>query len=426
MKPKLRNRYEPLNLDLASFLSGSEKKHLDRYGYVIDHLYQSRFLDNGYKHLKEFSKAYRKKRFIPLNAVLLRKILHKDHSKRILSNLIEWGIIETDNQYIPGQKSRSYCLTSKYVNSTFRAVPYSKKFSDRLDKLQEDIQRTRLSSLHRDIAVQLEKNFTIDMGVARRLLKTLHLDKFTDIRTRLGLDRMQDGDFGHKVSPNSARYFNHLVNMKRELRQAVVCKTGEELLEVDIANSQPFFLSFFIAGLIRNTEDIINVARGFKIDVISLQILISGKEYKRFEKMTVSGHLYDYFSKKEQMERDVVKDMMFQTFFKRMNYTIPFEENFKKLFPKVYEVIVFLKPINKHNRLALLLQRLESMVVIETLCDLMVAEEIPFIPIHDSVIVPRSRAQEVAKAFQSTSYYYSRLKPTVRIKTLEGKVVANP
>ena len=133
--------------------------------------------------------------------------------------------------------------------------------------------------------------------------------------------------------------------------------------------------------------------------------------------------MYDYFCTKTGLTREVVKDKMIQTFFKPMHYTTHFEEEFRKLFPKTIEVFKLLKPKRAHNKLALLLQRIESLVVIETLCDLMVVEEVPFIPIHDGVLVPRRAAAGVARVLRDTSYYYSRLKPTVRIKTLKGKEV---
>jgi len=132
MNRGMRKRYEPDNLDLSSILPDFEKKHLDRYGYVISRLYESRFLDNRWKELKRLNKEARKKQYVPLNAVVIRRILDKRHSKRILDNLCAWGIIEANNQYIVGKKSRSYRLTAKYAGSDFRPVDYGRKFSDRM------------------------------------------------------------------------------------------------------------------------------------------------------------------------------------------------------------------------------------------------------------------------------------------------------
>lgn len=423
MKRAIRTRYEPVSLDLVSILPDSEKKHLDRYGYVISHLYEVRFLDNRWKELKRRSKKARKKQFTQLNAVILRRILDKRHSRRILRNLCDWDILEANNQYIVGKKSRSYRLTAKYADSEFRSVDYGRKFSDRLDRFESEGRATHLPSLHKEIAEQIERNFTIDMDVANKLMQKLRLDRLTAIRAKLALDRMKKGDFGHSVSGKTGRYFNHLINLKRELRQAIVCKDGSKLVDVDIANSQPFFLSVFLACIEREVADVMKVAEELKVDIRSLPKVSTEKEFKHFTQLTGSGTFYDYFCRKTGLTRGVVKDKMIQTFFKPMHYTTPFEEEFRKLFPKIIEVFKLLKPKGAHNKLALLLQRIESLVVIETLCDLMIVEEIPFIPIHDGVLVPRRYAAGVARVIRDTSYYYSRLKPSVRIKTLKGKEV---
>ena len=234
---------------------------------------------------------------------------------------------------------------------------------------------------------------------------------------------MNRGDFGHSFSGKSGRYFNHLINLKRELRQAIICKDGSKLVDVDIANSQPFFLSFFLTCIERKTVEMMKIAEELKVDISSLPKVSTEKEIQCFAELTTSGTFYDYFCRKTGLTRKVVKDKMIQTFFKPMHYTTLFEVEFRKLFPKIVEVFKLLKPKGAHNRLALLLQHIESLVVIETLCDLMVVEELPFIPLHDGVLVPRKAAVGVARVLRETSYYYSRLKPTVRIKSLKGKEV---
>jgi len=168
---------------------------------------------------------------------------------------------------------------------------------------------------------------------------------------------------------------------------------------------------------------VMKIAEELQVNISLLPKVSTDKEFQSFTQFTVRGRLYDYFCRKTGLTREVVKDKMILTLFKPMHYTTPFEEEFRKLFPRIIEVFKLLKPKGAHNRLALLLQRIESLVVIETLCDLMVVEELPFIPLHDGVLVPRRAAAGVARVLRETSYYYSRLKPTVKIKTLKGKEV---
>jgi hypothetical protein len=52
-------------------------------------------------------KKIRKRFFTPLSSKLLQRILGTRHARRILDNLMEWKVIESDNQYVSHEKSKS-------------------------------------------------------------------------------------------------------------------------------------------------------------------------------------------------------------------------------------------------------------------------------------------------------------------------------
>src|SRR6185312_15581463 len=66
--------------------------------------------------------------WVPLKYSELRKVIYKDEIKGILTILLKENIIETDNQYIVGEKSKWYKIAPKWVNNdlVFKQILTSK------------------------------------------------------------------------------------------------------------------------------------------------------------------------------------------------------------------------------------------------------------------------------------------------------------
>lgn len=409
-------RYQPANLDLVSLLPPIERQYLDLYGYVVSYLYVARFSDDRWSKLTRSGKKLRKKHFVELNMVVLQKILGTRHAKRVIDNLVTWRVIECDYQYVVGKKSRSYRLTSKYADSVFVGIEYGDSFEKKLRGVREKEKSRNLDPIHTFISKQIEEHFGLNPNKALEVYNSLDLDHDKSISVGLALDRLLSRDLDFRVSSKSKRYFNTLVNLKRELRSALVIRDGSPLVEVDIANSQPFFLAFFVRSMERKRGDILEIAQHFRVDKRRVHRIAESSEFKRFCKLTATGTFYDYFCTKTGLDREGVKNQILVTFFKPMHYTTPFEVQFKKWFPMMWEVFKLLKPKGEHNKFALLLQRVESLVVIEILGSALMELEIPFIPIHDSVIVRRDDAPAVEEQLGEITFWFSGLKPKVRVK----------
>ncbi len=409
-------RYEPINLHLELILPNNEKKYLDLYGYVVSYLYSTRFSDNRWKELHKTGKNSRKRLYIPLNSKVLRRIIGTRHATRILQNLVRWKIIQCNNHYVPGKKSIGYRLTPTYSDEDFKGYAYSPRFAEKVKRVSREEMRKRLSPLQLEIATQIEREFYLDTEFARFILNSLEVDPLTRNRMKLMMDRLSQCDFGHSSSKETKRYFNLLMNLKRELREAIVYKKGKTLDEVDIANSQPYFLTFLISALQTDREDIGSLIQDVGLDKEQFRSFIGDNSFGDFNDLTINGWLYDFLCKETGLMREEVKEETLRTFFKRLNYRTEFENQFDRLFPSVHKVLTAIKRMRGYNRCAILLQRLESHVVLERLGARLLSEGIPFVPIHDSVIVPHEDAPYVKRILENICEELCGFRPTVKIK----------
>jgi len=256
----------------------------------------------------------------------------------------------------------------------------------------------------------------LDADFALGLLRGLTIDPFTNIRMKLMVARLSDYDFGHSSSGKTKRYFNLLMNLKKELREAIVCKRGKTLAEVDIANSQPYFLTFLISALQADRGDIGSLIAEVGLDKEQIQSFIANNSFDKLNDLTINGGLYDFLCEETGLTKGEVKEETLRTFFKRFTYRTEFEEQFDRLFPSVHRLLTAIKKMYGYNRCAILLQRLESHVVLERLGAKLLSENIPFVPVHDSVIVPTEDANYVKLTLETICEEFCGFRPTVRIK----------
>ena len=130
----------PDNLFLTEILKSkylSFLNHLDKFYFLIDYLYEKRFLDKRYDTLNKREKYAKKKLFIPVNYSLLRKFIPAASLKKIIEILLKEKIIETDNQYYVGKKSKGYRLTKNYAFTSFKKIEINDELV--LNSLQENI-----------------------------------------------------------------------------------------------------------------------------------------------------------------------------------------------------------------------------------------------------------------------------------------------
>src|ERR1035437_16463 len=99
-------QFLPKNLDLKELLTNNPpdfKYHIDHFVHLCSLLYELPAKKKD---------SLRKGGFVPLHAHLLKKV--NNNYKKYFNYLIKHGVVECDNSYIVGEKSKGYRYAPKY------------------------------------------------------------------------------------------------------------------------------------------------------------------------------------------------------------------------------------------------------------------------------------------------------------------------
>lgn len=133
---------------------------------------------------------------------------------------------------------------------------------------------------------------------------------------------------------------------------------------------------------------------------------------KSYISLVSNGKFYEYFQeqvrnklKMKYVTRKEIKEAVFTVFFTDNRFIGQREAEpkklFRDLFPDVYEVFRLIKKNNK-NRLAIILQRIESYLFLDVICKKISKENpnIPLFTIHDSI----ATTEEYVDIVDETTY----------------------
>ena len=170
----------------------------------------------------------------------------------------------------------------------------------------------------------------------------------------------------------------NLTNMKSSLLNYIELD-GEELVELDIANAQ-----FSILAFITNNLD------------------------KDFIEQSQNGTLYNTIS----------TDKWFRVAFDKIKSE---QNNVRDLYPQTMEFIDNYKKENGYKSFSNLLQRTESLIMIDGLLNRLLDKGYDILPIHDAIRVKKSQVEEVKNEIE-LFFNEINFKCLLRIKIKESKV----
>lgn len=202
-------------------------------------------------------------------------------------------------------------------------------------------------------------------------------------RNKYSIDSIRNKQFFYHFD-NYGRFHTNFTILKSYIRKNYLLIDNEFTCEIDIQNSQPLFLSKLINTSIdfhQNDKD----------------------ELALYNNLTFKGEFYSYLQNKfDIQDKRKVKEIIYRVFFGK-NYPNKMDNNFKKLFPSIYEFIKFYKKQNKDYRyLSYSLQRLESNFLYNKVINQIYSEypNIKLITCHDSIICKKTDYSIISEIFQ--------------------------
>lgn len=313
---------------------------------------------------------------IKLNSKILKWFYGGNYYKYI-EYLIDNNFIYLYKNYSVGNKSKCYKLTDKAKNKGY--------ISANIDIPQKMQQKTNL----------MNKNFSsVDDVIKNKLINDLYKIKLDIDKAKSWIDNNIDKDdkayfvntsICTKISNNDlyysfdnyGRFHTNFTVLKKEIRNSFLTIDDEKLKEIDITNSQPFFLYLLMKE------------KGFT-------------EFNSFDTDVLSGKIYDKIKDISGSTRKEVKVNIYSVLFGRNMTKNYWNKLFNSLYPEVHEWIINYKKENKNYKIiAQHLQALESEFMFKQLIPEIIAynKNIKLITIHDSVMIQEKYYSEVKKIF---------------------------
>lgn len=344
--------------------------------------------------------------WILLNATALKNVIN--NYQDYISYLEDANIIECDGKYKKGVRSNGYKFTSiNYILVPMKSVWLKdktllkglKKAWEKDNHGTEYVKR-HLPYLHKHfyngkLTIELPKNAIIQYQSSRAI------DSIKSGTPRLSIDK-----FGRRLHTPITR-------LNKELRKHLRYD-GKELVEVDIKCSQPYLsIKFMLYELNKKNENLINNIKAANTLEAKMDIIKDLKGCDGFYEYVHDILIDDLYIKLKGVyeanneyaigngEREDYKEIIFQIMYSKNGYKNNLKTSFKELYPYPYNTIYKLKK-NNYKDLAQKLQKLESMLVLRTVCKEInkLNKHIPMFTIHDSILTTKEHEETVRRVMK--------------------------
>lgn len=435
MIPSPRFLYIPANLDLNQLLQqypiGNYKAiTIDKLAFICHSIIQVS--------LKFRNDTDLMNDFVPLHSQILKRSIQNYHLCK--HYLIDTKVIECRNEYIIGEQSIGFKFCANYFgkglqkyeikSSNFRRHistseskdEFQKKLNSRAKHLYQYLEDGKLN-ISTDAALEWIENSRVKhLEEIRKTQYWQEYDQLTDsINDRfdkyaMSVEQFEDGWNNPKVDISGHRFFTVLTNLKKELRNYITYDT-KNLVSLDFKCSQPY-LSLLLLSKDFYSSDLSKDAITLKKIYPELYRHLKGEGYltglkkisgetktlatkildiHEYKKSIIDNDYYEslatlinsYTDREVSLSRDAAKTQSHYILFadpKKMSWAVGYNA-FKKAFPTVAQLFCILKS-RSYNDLAILLQRIESELVIQKITKEFIKQfpNVPIYTIHDSII----------------------------------------
>lgn len=331
---------------------------------------------------------FKKENRFALNATVLKDkygYLYNYYINYLVSN----GILVLKTNYQNGVTSRIYALDEnifidkikRYKNfDKVLLKKYKNKFIDMIH-IDDTSKSSLIEPLVKEKLVSDLFSVKIEYDRAIFFLDSLkHQDIDIYNRNIYSVDCINDKHIFYHFDSYGRMHTNYTI-LKSFIRKNCLLIDDEETCEIDIANSQPLFLTKLI-----DTN------------------MVDQKEFELFKELTITGTYYQYIMNQlGEIDKNKIKEMTYKVLFGRNIGSSKVDKQFNKLFPTIHRFIKTYKKENGDYRiLAYDLQKAESNLIFNTIIKKIIKfyPEIKLITIHDSIVIPIKYRDEVNQIFE--------------------------
>lgn len=361
--------------------------------------------------------------FISVHSKRFEKVLYPKYSAKILRILKEINVggeplIDGDGRYLVGVAAMTYRIHGRYtkdihvIESQRCSVADVYKYVEKKDYRYED----RISRYVKKILKE-----TAFKNTLRKKCRTLdsYEDDITDEMIDLECLILTSFNSPQRLSShrtkNGGRLFHSVSNIKRIYRPFLEIQ-NQKTVEIDVSSSQPLLL-VTLYDKYQSKYKGIHEERQRYYDLVK-----SGRLYasinEKFDE--VFGPTFDF---EDEENYSYFKELFFGQVLYSPNggKDRPLWKVFQMLFPILSKILIAEKrnhgkERNRYKKFNHEMQFLESKVFVDGLCRWLMEEGIPFIPIHDSVIVPKQYRRTTVSQLKRIYMETYDLEPNVKVK----------
>lgn len=439
----IKTLFIPRSLDINVLLNSKPPAisnfSMEKLLVVLDFISEASFKDDDTVSPEGYGRLYSK---------ILQSNVH-DY-KKYLSYLSNNLVIEIDNQYIVGEKCRGYKYSDKYFSELVEVEINTKGYKDKWSSKKLSLDERRSLWEHQYITKWLY-DITIDYYGAKSYLQSLKMkNNAKDLKIYksynsgiMSITKIHKEKLYSHIDNTSHRLHTNLTNLGSNLRKFIRYK-GKPLVSFDIKNSQFYFAVVLLNSTFYKSNNKININKlklksinKVEINAIARDATImlekaiqmpNNLDKQLFTSLVSAGQFYDYLliksnelSIRHLSDRAKIKNEVFLLIFSKDKLwrTRPssFKSLFNELFPSVYELFRIIKK-KHHNSLAILLQRIESYMVIDVICKEIskINPEIPLFTIHDSIATTEEYSELVNPQMKEKLTSFIGVPPTLKME----------
>jgi hypothetical protein len=312
------------------------------------------------------------------------------HYNKYMEYLTDIGFISMTSDYYVGKKAKTYRINPFEINTikkvkTNDAILAKKSTKEYLmqsitsycnSPINPKIRKKLVDDLYH---VQIDYEKSINLLNDLKKNGEIEINKF--YKNLHSVESIKSNNLFFKFD-EYGRFHTNFTILKREIRQNFLKIDNEEIIEIDIGNSQPLFLSLLLQEEMEPDDPEINNY---------IWLVRQGLFYE---------HIINNFN---NLSRSDVKLLTYKVLFGHNGINSTENKIFQSLFPKIYDYIIEYKNVNdNYKSMAHILQRMESDFIFGKVIT-EIYEKVPGIrlfTVHDSILFPIKYEKQVREIFE--------------------------
>ncbi len=406
--------------------------------YIPREVKEKNLLDDRYKkrsklayilhqiiYLSTFAPGYWRRDFVPLYSKSLLKILGRRYRKYLNWLIGEDIIVEGKKYSTTSHTSNEYALAPEYQDDWTYWMCRDEKLIGRIREYTYEQKNAHLfwkSQPYIHLRKGLEKT-DIDALKANIWIERQDLTDGQKRYYKACVKSIHEGTNTVSLNPTNNRVQTPITSMAKELRRFLRLDGCSRLVELDITNSQPFFLALLVARRLSGCGGAVSgldgTDGGEQHNTGSTYVLHPQNKDTQGGYITDArrGRIYERIAKENGLTREEAKSRCFEVLFSHPNHYQDRKQQFAKVYPDVFNFCVDYKRKHGYRQLSIRLQQMEAEVM-EKVCFDLHRRGIDVLTVFDSITVKEEDAEEAQEVFGNA---FGGLEPEIEAEERSAK-----